>query len=316
MTTPRILQKLILIAAVWASLPEAAWSQQNARGSFAPLGSSSVRSRCVGVLGEVTRPGVYQLPGERVEFGELLTWAGNPTRAASGNVRLLRNGKVHSLDISSRSLQSELVPGDVLILDSSTTPQNGRSQEGLVRTQSFEPDSASRSSNTARRGKTDVQLAYVGLFDRPVVAPVRAEDATLGNLLAQLEQPAEVAATVRVISPGQSTAKTWQERSGDDSPLESGSVLVFEPSALRHDHLPAPPAVIFPDTAAHRVSRSTGAESEDRGLPAAANDGPVLPPEPTRENSPGIYATFVARGRLAEAAAMGARMASTLQCDR
>jgi hypothetical protein len=241
----------------------------------------------VGVLGAVGRPGVYELPGDRVELADLLRWSDNLTQAASGNIRLLRKGTVQSLDISAQSLRSLILPGDVLVFDSRPSAGGSRVPDGGVQTQSLETADGHSAEDA------DVQLAFLGLFDRPVIGRMRPGDATLSNLLRQLGQAAEIAATVRVIPPGKISVEKCQDQRSEYAPLESGSVVLFEPSTLRHDLLQPPLPVIRPDAPPQRPTMSSPINSETRAALAIEAAESLISPVQVSAAQPSIHATFV-----------------------
>jgi len=193
----------------------------------------------VGVLGEVDRPGVYGLSAGPNTLSDLLQRAGTSRIAKGATIRLLRNGSMGLAELTEETLQFPLHSGDLIVVDGSSPPADARSGEPQGGTPPFQ-------STPRAESWPDVQLAFVRLFDSPVVSTLPRAEATLANIVQRLGQPAAVAETIRVIPPGQHRLIKPEGHTIYSEPLASGTILVFDPSMLERKALPPAPAVIQP----------------------------------------------------------------------
>lgn len=172
--------------------------------------------RCVGILGAVGRPGVYGLGTDAITIGDVIQTAGEATGMAGGTIRLLRGGQVE-LGALATAHTIRVQAGDVVLVDSKGNA-----------------DSAHDSG--------PIELAYVGLFERPIVAPIAPGEANVAAILDRLGQTPDAMRSVRVILPGRVDALTIDKRTVR-LPLPSGSVLLFAPAAIRRDVIPQAPPI-------------------------------------------------------------------------
>ena len=232
----------------------------------------------VGLLGQVTRPGVYEIENRGAKLGDLLKEIGGLARDASGQFRIIRNGRPGQMTSYAGAAQFELMAGDLVIADAQySSPAIG----SLSR-----PNSKSESS-------TAIQTGFVNLVDRPVVLKLRREHASLNEILALMRQDESLASKIQIIAPPnqRSAGQTRPE-----TPLPSETVLVFPPNSVRAARLaplpepfklkrdddedatqqPEPRANISPDvtqsprTQPPRTQPSIGAWQDSQPLPEAA----------------------------------------------
>jgi len=182
---------------------------------------------------------VYGLAAGPNALGDLLQRAGTSRIAAGATIRLLRNGSMGLAELTEETLQFPLHSGDLVVVDRLHPPADARTGE---------PHRDAQPSQSAPRAETwpDVQLAFVRLFDSPVVSTLPRAEATLANIVQRLGQPAPVAETIRVIPPGQHRLIKPEGQTIYSEPLASGTILVFDPSVLERKALPPAPAVIQP----------------------------------------------------------------------
>lgn len=205
----------------------------------------------VGVIGAVEKPGVYEIPAGSPDINDLIRQAGGLTAAASGNLRIVRNGRLARQIFYSGQLNLKVFSGDVVAIDSRSV---------------YPP------------GSQAVQLALTGLIDRPVVVRMRPHQATLEQLAHFLGQPPETISTIRVLQPrswSQGDANTSQP---DNGTLPSGTVLVFDPAVVHPDTIPPLPGVYrVADPQKH--SAAAQPEEPQNVSPAILPDGfiPRLP---------------------------------------
>ncbi len=162
------------------------------------------------ILGEIAKPGVYSAEGREITLQELIHQAGGVTPNASPAVRLVRQNRVaqgHFFDPAGRV---PLVAGDVVLI---------------------EPMHASPAATQA------VSICMIGVMDRPVIVPMRPDQAQLGTIMLALQQSPELVRSLRVIVPTRQ-----RPPASPSTPLVSGTVLIFDSKLLIAGNLP-----VFPD---------------------------------------------------------------------
>lgn len=214
----------------------------------APRGPSAC-----GVIGEVVRPGVYQTPN-RVTLRELIDRAGGITNLATGTVRFIRGGRPGQMVSLASGLNFPLLHGDLLVVE----------------------------GQTARGGQDGVQLALVGLLDRPVVLKVQSDLATRRGLVEMIGQSPDIADMVQVIAGNHVGAQSFATEQ-----LASGSVLLFTAARIDKALLPE-----FPEPHPWDEPQQSQQPQQPAASASLPRLDPVLPnssaatPESPREPSP------------------------------
>lgn len=206
------------------------------------------------VLGAVGRPGAYALPAASPELVTLVESAGGLTDDATGQVRIVRNG--HSGEQAHYSSQStiRLFPGDVVVA------------QGRQGQPTFRRSAHSRTAEDPGR-EAPIWVALVHVIDRPVVVPMRPGQATLKTIVRSLNQPTEVLWSVTAIAPGFRPTRLGPE-SSPEVPLPTGTVLVFDPSALHPEHIPALPGPYRIDSGSASAKRGASDLEPKAGGPS------------------------------------------------
>ena len=270
-------------------------NRPNVRASWSQGMSAAKTEPYVGLLGQFARPGVYEIAGSRETLGDLIEKIGGLAKDASGQLRIIRNGRPGQATSYSAAAYFELLPGDLVIADAQSTRGLGTGRSG---------DASSAQGGVAARQASSgsVQIGFVNLLDRPVVLKLRSEHANVTNILAMMRQESALAPYVKVVLPaGQSQRTQGQPR--PDAPLPSETVLIFpknsvfterlekipEPTKLNADKLDdntarpqrTPPAQISPDVTQQRSAlRSTASDPNQ----SAVTEVPP-PPLTGRESS-------------------------------
>ncbi len=180
----------------------------------------STQQPYVGLLGQVARPGVYEIEKQGTRLGALIQSIGGLSRDSSGQFRIIRNGRPGQMTSYAGAAQFELMPGDLVIADA----QFATSTAYATRSSANEKPTSSNS----------VQIGFVNLIDRPVVLKLRREDASVLEVLSLMRQDESLASQVQVITPPN------QRSSGQNRPdakLPSETVLVFPPNVVRASRL-------------------------------------------------------------------------------
>lgn len=236
----------------------------------------------VGLLGQVTRPGVYEIENRGVKLADLIKEIGGLARDASGQFRIIRNGQPGQMVSYSSAAQFELLAGDLVIADAQYS-------------------SPGSSTNAKLASSTAVQIGFVNLIDRPVVLKLRREQASLNEILALMRQDEGLASHIKIIAPPNQRSAG---QSRPETPLPSETVLIFPPNGVRAARLaplpepfklkrddedttqqPAPGANISPDvTQSPRTQQpSVGTWQDSQPLPQAARSISLPDREPVTD---------------------------------
>lgn len=189
--------------------------------------AADARHSVVGLMGQVARPGAYELPSEPLRLGELIERIGGLAKHAGGQFRVVRNGRPSQTLSYYAAAQFELQPGDLVIADSGASHHWGESRDR-------DSSASTRSSSSAGA----VQIGFVNLLDRPVVLKLRSELATVAAILDVMRQDAALASRVKVLLPSGRQSSDTQH---PDAPLPSESVLIFPPNSVAAGRLAALP---------------------------------------------------------------------------
>jgi hypothetical protein len=207
------------------------------------FGQAEAKSRAhyFGVVGQIVRPGVYEHPEQHPRVADLIRQAGGLTRAASGGVQIIRDGRPGPRIFDTPDLQHALEPGDLLVVET---------------------------SSDLLADASALQIALVNLIDRPVVLKIRQEDATLSQILMRLNQRPELSLNVRIIDPA-GRLESGPPAAVGRMPLASGTVLVFDRSLVDADLIPPLDRTYSTDSGESPPSWQAG---------RSAPDGPVISP--------------------------------------
>lgn len=193
----------------------------------------------VGILGEIAKPRVYKVNAQALDLQSIIRIAGGMTDDASGTIRIVRQDRIVESIFFNPQANLPLLPGDLLIVESK------RIQAAFSRLYEADPQTRSKyaqAADAAVKGAdpSGIQLAFVNVLDRPVIVKVEHEHATLAQVVQKLDQPIELAQSVRVIGPERllSQGATAQPI---DTVIADGSVLVFPVSAVNRSKLPSLP---------------------------------------------------------------------------
>lgn len=193
-----------------------------------------------GILGEIAKPGVYSAEGREVTLQELIQQAGGVSRQASPAVRLVRQNRIAQGRYFDPAGRDPLLPGDVILVEN-LYPQGG---------------------STAA-----VSIGLIGVMNRPVVVPMRADSAQLSTLMLALGQSPELARSVQIIVPSRHHLP-----SSATVPLANGTVLILDPKLLVAGNLP-----VFPD--AIPMVRAVEPSTLPGGTPLPSGNVPPAMPQ-------------------------------------
>ena len=169
-----------------------------------------------GLLGQVARPGVYEIERKGTVLADLLQSIGGLAKDASGQFRIIRNGRPGQMTSYSGAAQFELMPGDLIVADA-------------------RPSQLGQRATAAKQAPGEsVQIGFVNLIDRPVVLKLKSEHGSVSEILSIMRQDQALAAQIKIIAP---SSQRGQAQPGPESTLASETVLIFPPNAVKTERL-------------------------------------------------------------------------------
>ena len=211
--------------------------------------ADAAQPACYGILGEVPRPAVYSATGRTVTLQDLVQQAGGLTAHSSPTVRIVRYARTAQAIFFSPSGRDVLQPHDIVVVDS-------------------QPAHRSRFDSTAAAESLGgVWVCFLGVLNRPAIVWFPdPQQARLPAVVQALGQSKELAQRVLPVLPPRSA---WM--SSADAPLPSGAVLVFDPTLLVTQNLPA-----LPDTVPMNASASATPQFAEGETPVPEpNSAPI-----------------------------------------
>jgi hypothetical protein len=265
----RALRAMAVLCGLGLAANDARAREPEAAGSTT---HESARQPVFAIMGEVARPGAFELPLSQPQLLDLVNLAGGATAGASGNVRVIRGGRPGWQTCLTPGVTFPLRPNDLVIVDAVQSRTNRRFSNAR------NAPETGNGSGTARPASEFVQLGIVQLISRPVVLDLTRDQATVKSVLSFLHQPLRDRATVTVVKPV-GGIEVFERDQPQDIALASGSVLIFDPATVNAAVLPQ-----LPPTMALAAVGTTLAAS------------PASIPEPVPEAPPGepIPATVLA----------------------
>ena len=246
-----------IVLAIMAADVHAQGTGSNAKViTWGPVNSSS--EIYVGILGEISKPGVYRLDPASLNLPAIVRRSGGLTDDASGSIRVVRQDRiVESLYYSPQSHVS-LLAGDLLVVESK------RAQAAISKLYDADPkvraELARDTQAALRPDPTGVQVAFVNVLERPVVVKIKHENAQIGKVVQMLDQPAELAQSVRVIGPERLLSQSAAPQPIDTA-LADGTVLYFPRNSVNRNRLPAFPVPYDSEIATGAVPSLIGGPS-------------------------------------------------------
>ncbi len=192
--------------------------------------SDRQKSYCYALVGAVKLPEAYLSPLKPLTVQELVTGAGGLTEEASGLVRIFHQGQLRQQFAYSPERPVVIQPGSIVVMDALPAGFAANTLEAA--------GDSPLAETAAGQPAELINIACLGLDDRPVVLRIEPQHATLRWLLPTVGLPVEEASTLRMIAP-----PGYRSLEGR---LLSGTVLVFDEARLKSlsatTRWPLPPA--------------------------------------------------------------------------
>ncbi len=248
--------------------------RNSSRHYTAPVWQDSAKGGYFGIMGAIAQPGVYFHANQRITLGELLKLAGNSTPAATGGVRIVRQGRGGMQTFLSPESQYEIMSGDVVLLET----QRPQSKSGL---REYRSTAAGDTAGTpAPKLPTLAYLAFVNLSPQPIIVPVPSDQATLAAVIKWLHQDEKSPPSVRVLAPSPAVRQNFSIPP-DQQLLENGTVLVFDSTTIKRERLPPFPPVIGEAAASQAAPAATPPRTTPTQLPDMGQ-APRISPAPSQ----------------------------------
>ncbi len=194
-----------------------------------------------GVMGQVAKPGVYELDTPQPQLLDLIGHAGGLTTQATNQIRVVRQGNAGQSMYFTPTLYFPLISGDIVVADGPLISRVSKRQRTLPRPRSpirnadfVEEEDGDNSENYA-------QVALMNVLDRPVILPVPEAHANVRAVVAYLGQTAAVAAEVEALPVGPGRGFVNGDHTASAKFIVP-TVLYFNPQSLDRSELPK-----FPD---------------------------------------------------------------------
>lgn len=198
-----------------------------------------------GIMGQVARPGVYELAQPEVQILELIRHAGGLTRQATNQLRIVRQGNARQQAYYDPSLSFVLIPGDIVVADGPLAPHAAYRLSKLPAASSEIHTADFVELALGNDEPEPVPVALMGVLDRPVILPVPPTHANVPAVVRYLGQDAGLAARVKVLPVGPRGADS-ETGNGTASPFVLPCVLYFNPRQILAHSLPKFPDVYRP----------------------------------------------------------------------
>lgn len=208
---------LALMAAVLLSAGLSRMQLSAGSREIVAFGSARQQPNWFTVMGHVGRPQTYELPTSTPSLVDFIRFAGDLKATASGQIRIVRHGRVSVRVRYSAASTEKLLPGDLVVVD-------GKAAQGRI--------FRGRNSD-ADTGTGPVQIGLIGIRPWPIIMESARERATIRWITRQLGQHESAGQNVKAI-----VARNFSQTT-PDTRLQSGSVLVFDPASVDVSRLPA-----------------------------------------------------------------------------
>ncbi len=190
-----------------------------------------------GIMGQVAKPGVYELAHPEPQLLELIRHAGGLTQQATNQLRIVRQGNAGQRAYYEPALNYVLLPGDIVVADGPVPP---RSPQWISESKAASSDIQTADfsfPHSVEEAQFHFHVALLNVLDRPVILPVPESHANVPAVLAYLGQDLQTASQVKVLPVG--PARPFSPKETEAALTFAGpTVLYFNPRLVHRDQLP------------------------------------------------------------------------------
>ena len=247
---------LILVAVLW--LPVGSTTAQIFSGTNRTRASRG--PNYFAIMGHIKHPMACQLPMSAPSLVDFIQFAGGALKSTTGEVRIVRGGRIAQQTMLTENSKIKLMPGDLVIIDG----WRGKTFRG-----------GSNRGGSGGESERLHQIALIGIQPHPVIMQMTPDVATKRWILQQLRQDLSIAGSVKVVARRNSGALP-----GIDTRLTDNSVLYFADGLINTAALPRLP-VPFRAGIDRRPGQKGSASNQSSASSAAAQLSlPITQPLP------------------------------------
>ena len=225
---------ILVTFAALSSRPAAAQEVTSALAKVVSFpAANSVNELYVSIMGEVERPGTYRLTPSTLKLHSVVRCAHGFTANASTAIRVIRRGRASQTEIFSEKIDSPVLPGDLLLVESKKTNTSERNYSDV----SAGGRSVTRADYSDAGRRSMVQVALLNVVDYPVVLRLHPDEANASYLTQALGQPIALLANTHIITPDVPRRQS-SEAAKKAVQLQDGSVIVFQPGKVKKHRIP------------------------------------------------------------------------------
>ena len=234
----RVFRLLFAFLVTFAALPSRSITAQEVTSALAKVvsfpASNNVNELYVSIMGEVERPGTYRLTPSTLKLHSVVRCAHGFTANASSAIKIIRRGRASQTEIFSDKVDSPVLPGDLLLVESkkSNPPERNYSDVSAGR------PSVTRADFSDAGRRSFIQVALLNVVDYPLVLRLHHDEANASYLVQALGQPIALLANTHIITPDVPRRQS-SEAAKKAVQLQDASVIVFQPGKIKKHRLPA-----------------------------------------------------------------------------
>lgn len=246
---------LFLVAVLW--LPVGSMMAQIFSGTNKTrvMGRANRGPNYFAIMGHIKHPMAYQLPTSAPSLVDFIRFAGGALKSTTGEVRVVRGGRIAQQTMLTANSTIKLMPGDLVIID------GGRGGRGKIFRGGSNRDGGGGDSERLH------QIALIGVQPYPVIMQMTPDVATKRWILQQLRQDLSIASSVKVVS-----RRHFGAPPGIDTRLTDNSVLYFADGLINTAALPR-----LPGPFRAGVDRRPGQQAPTSNQPSAPSAAAQLP---------------------------------------
>ena len=234
----RVFRLLFAVLITFAALSSRFVTAQEVTSALAKVVSfpaaNNVNELYVSIMGEVERPGTYRLTPSTLKLHSVVRCAHGFTANASTAIKIIRRGRASQTEIFSDKVDSPVLPGDLLLVESKRSNAIERNYSDVSAGRG--PVTRADYSDAGRR--PFVQVALLNVVDYPLVLRLHPDEANASYLVQALGQPIALLANTHVITPDVPCRQS-SDAAKKAVQLQDGSIIVFGPGKIKKYRLPA-----------------------------------------------------------------------------
>ena len=233
----RVFRLLFAILVTFAALPSRSVTAQEVSPALVKVvsfpASNNVNELYVSIMGEVERPGTYRLTPSTLKLHSVVRCAHGFTANASSAIKIIRRGRASQTEIFSDKVDSPVLPGDLLLVESKKSNASERNYSDVSAGRTL----VTRADFSDAGRRSYIQVALLNVVEYPLVLRLHPDEANASYLVQALGQPIALLANTHIITPDVPRRQS-SEAAKKAIQLQDASVIVFEPGKIKKHRLP------------------------------------------------------------------------------